>query len=174
MSPEWLGAAARYNRWMNEKLYGFAATLSDEARKRDGGAFFKSIHGTFNHLLLADQVWLARFKGVTFPEGFMAPGIRALDQELYTDFDELRRERALTDDELTIWVSTLSHERLATPFSYIRRGQRQEAPLWWAVAHLFNHQTHHRGQVTTLFTQQGCDPGVTDLFAMLRGEGAPR
>jgi hypothetical protein len=100
---------------------------------------------------------------------FTGGGIRALDQELYTDFDDLRRERALTDDELTIWVATLTHERLATAFRYIRRGQRQEAPLWWAVAHLFNHQTHHRGP-----TQEGCDPGVTDLFAMLRGEGAPR
>ena len=71
MSPEWLGASARYNRWMNDKLYGLAATLSDEARKRDVGAFFKSIHGTFNHLLLADRVWLARFTGVTVPDEFM-------------------------------------------------------------------------------------------------------
>ena len=171
MSPEWLGALARYNRWMNDKLYGLSATLSDEARKRDVGAFFKSIHGTLNHLLLADRVWLARFTGVAAPAGFMAPGgIRSLDQELYADFDALRRERALTDDELSAWVSTLSHERLSAPLVFMRRGQRQETPLWWAVAHLFNHQTHHRGQITTLLTQQGCDPGSTDLFAMLKEE----
>jgi uncharacterized damage-inducible protein DinB len=171
MSPEWLGASARYNRWMNDKLYRLAATLSDEARKRDGGAFFKSIHGTFNHLLLADRVWLARFKGVTIPNGFMGPGgIRSLDQELYVDFEDLRRERALTDDELSAWVSGLTHERLAAPLVHMRRGQKQESPLWWAVAHVFNHQTHHRGQITALLTQQGCDPGVTDLFAMLREE----
>jgi uncharacterized damage-inducible protein DinB len=54
----------------------------------------------------------------------------------------------------------------------MRRGQKQECPLWWTVAHLFNHQTHHRGQVTTLLMQQGCDPGVTDLFAMLREEAS--
>jgi uncharacterized damage-inducible protein DinB len=54
----------------------------------------------------------------------------------------------------------------------MRGGQRLEVPLWWAVAHLFNHQTHHRGQITALLTQQGCDPGVTDLFAMLREEAA--
>jgi uncharacterized damage-inducible protein DinB len=173
MSPEWLDASSRYNRWMNDKLYGLAATLSDEARKRDGGAFFKSMHGTFNHLLLADRVWLARFKGVPVPSGFMAPGgIRSLDQELYVDFEELRRERALTDDELTGWVSGLTQELLAAPLVYMRRGQRLESPLWWAVAHVFNHQTHHRGQITTLLTQQGCDPGVTDLFAMLREQGA--
>jgi uncharacterized damage-inducible protein DinB len=172
MSPEWLGAAARYNRWMNDKLYGLAATLSDEARKRDCGAFFKSIHGTFNHLLLADRVWLARFTGVTVPDGFMAPGIRTLDQELYADFEELRRQRALTDDELSSWISELTPERLAAPLVFKRRGQKQECPLWWAVSHVFNHQTHHRGQITTLLTQQGHDPGVTDLFAMLREEAS--
>ena len=175
MSPEWLGALARYNRWMNDKLYGLSATLSDEVRKHDVGAFFKSIHGTFNHLMVADRVWLARFTGVTAPDGFMAPGgIHALDQELYADFEDLRRERALTDGELSAWVSGLTHERLAAPLVYMRRGQKIESPLWQAVAHVFNHQTHHRGQITTLLTQQGCDPGVTDLWAMLREEAAQR
>jgi uncharacterized damage-inducible protein DinB len=168
MSREWLGASARYNRWMNDKLYEVSASLSDEVRKRDVGAFFKSIHGTFNHLLLADRVWLARFKGVSVAAEFMAPGIRSLDQELYADFEELRRERALTDDELTASVSELTEAQLASTLVYVRRGQKQECPLWWAVAHLFNHQTHHRGQITTLLMQQGSDPGVTDLFAMLR------
>lgn len=168
VSTEWLGASARYNRWMNDKLYGLAANMSDEARKRDVGAFFKSIHGTFNHLLVADRVWLARFQGVAAPSGFMAPGVRSLDQELYEDFDELRRERARTDDELSAWISELTSERLGSALVYQRAGKPIEVPLWWAVAHLFNHQTHHRGQVTTLFMQQGHDPGVTDLFAMLR------
>jgi uncharacterized damage-inducible protein DinB len=172
MSPEWLSALARYNRWMNDKVYGAAATLSDEARKRDCGAFFKSISGTLNHILLADRVWLARFKGVSVAEGFMGPGIRSLDQELFVDFEELRGERRLTDEELTAWVDGLSGERLAASLVFMRRGQRFECPLWWAVAHVFNHQTHHRGQVTTLLTQQGCDPGATDLFAMLLEEGA--
>ncbi|MFZ5893583.1 MAG: DinB family protein [Myxococcota bacterium] len=161
---------------MNDKLYGIAATLSDEERKRDRGAFFKSIHGTFNHLLLADRVWLARFKGVSVPAGFMGPGgIRTLDQELYVDFEELRRERAVTDTELSTWISEVTTERLEAPLVYMRRGQKQESPLWWAVAHVFNHQTHHRGQITTLLSQQGRDPGSTDLFAMLHEEaGAAR
>jgi uncharacterized damage-inducible protein DinB len=175
MSSEWLGASARYNRWMNDKLYALAATLTNEARKRDSGAFFKSIHGTFNHLLLADRVWLGRFKGETIPDGFMGPGgIRSLDQELCSDFDDLRRERTLTDDELSAWISGLTQERLGAPLVYLRRGRKQESPLWWAVAHVFNHQTHHRGQITTLLTQHGCDPGVTDFFAMLREEEAQR
>lgn len=66
-NPQWLAALARYNRWMNDQLYALAATLDDETRKRDLGAFFKSIHGTLNHLLLTDRVWLGRFTGVVFP-----------------------------------------------------------------------------------------------------------
>lgn len=174
MSTEWLGASVRYNRWMNDKLYALAATLSDETRKRDVGAFFKSIHGTLNHLLLADRVWLGRFKGLNVPDGFMGPGIRSLDQELYVDFADLRRQRALTDDELSSWASGVGPEQLAAPLVYRRGGQKIEVPLWWAVAHVFNHQTHHRGQLTTVLTQLGYDPGVTDLFAMLREEAARR
>lgn len=173
MSPEWLCALARYNRWMNDKLYAVCATLSEEERRRDRGAFFKSIHGTFNHLLLADRVWLARFLGASIPDGFMGPGgIRTLDQELYADFEELRRERARTDDELSDWISGVTPEKLSGPLIYMRRGEKIESPLYFAVAHVFNHQTHHRGQITTLLTQQGSDPGVTDLFAMLREEAA--
>jgi len=174
MTPELLAALARYNRWMNEKLYALVAKLSDEERKRDRGAFFKSMHGTLNHLLVADRVWLSRFKGLVAPSGFMAPGVRSLDQELYADFDELRRERAQTDAELSAWVTGLTEERLAAPLVYQRGGQTLETPLWWSVAHVFNHQTHHRGQLTTLLSQVGSDPGVTDLFAMLREEAAQR
>ena len=173
MSPDWLSALARYNRWMNDRLFARAAALSDDVRKRDCGAFFKSIHGTFNHLLLTDRIWLARFSGTTIPVGFIGPGgIRSLDQELYEDFEELRAERARTDEEIATWVSSLTHEQLAEPLVYRRGGKEQAHALWWAVAHLFNHQTHHRGQITTLLTQHGCDPGVTDLLAMLREEKA--
>lgn len=172
-SLESLAALARYNRWMNEKLYALVEPLGDEERRRDRGAFFRSIHGTLNHILLADRVWLGRFTGVELPSGALGPGnIRSLDQELYADFDELRRERARTDDALTAWVEGLTAERLAGSLVYLRAGQRIECPLWWAATHIFNHQTHHRGQVTTLLSQQGIDPGVTDLFAMLRDEAA--
>ncbi|MCZ7681755.1 MAG: DinB family protein [Sandaracinaceae bacterium] len=161
---------ARYNRWMNEKLYAVAGELSDEERKRDRGAFFGSIHRTLNHLLLADRVWLGRFTGATLEQGELGPGgIRTLDQELYADFDDLRRERSRTDDEIDAFVATLTPDKLAGNLRYLRAGKVNELPLWHAVAHLFNHQTHHRGQVTTLLMQAGHDPGVTDLVAMLRG-----
>jgi uncharacterized damage-inducible protein DinB len=167
-------ALARYNRWMNERLYAVAAELSDEERKRDLGAFFRSVHGTLNHLLLADRAWLARFTGdadiatTVTASGGRTP-FRSLDQELYADFAELGAARADTDALVGTWVASLTPERLAATFVYRdRAGNRHEHPLWWAVSHFFNHQTHHRGQVTTLLVQLGRDPGVTDLVAMLR------
>ncbi|MGC4064720.1 MAG: DinB family protein [Polyangiaceae bacterium] len=132
----------------------------------------KSIHGTFNHLLAADKIWLSRFRDEPVLDGFMGPGIRSLDQELHSNFDELRGERARIDAELEGWASELTEDRLMAPFAYRRGGRRQTEPLWWAVAHVFNHQTHHRGQITTLLSQTGHDPGVTDLVAMLREEVA--
>jgi uncharacterized damage-inducible protein DinB len=171
MTPDHCRALARYNRWINEKLYAAASQLSDDERKRDRGAFFKSLHGTFNHLLVADRVWMGRFTAVELHGDWMGPGgIRSLDQELYADFDELRREREKTDHEIQSWIAGLNAETLAAPLRYARKGNTYDHPLWWSVAHLFNHQTHHRGQVTTLLMQAGRDPGVTDLIAMLREE----
>jgi uncharacterized damage-inducible protein DinB len=122
-------ALARYNRWMNEKLYAVAAKLTDEERKRDRAAFFRSIHGTFNHRLLADRVWMGRFTGVSLPGDWMGPGgIRSLDQELYADFDELRHERGKTDLEIESWVAGLSAESLAAPLRYTRKGKTYDDP----------------------------------------------
>lgn len=169
MAPDCCRALARYNRWMNEKLYAVASKLTDQERKRDRGAFFRSIHGTFNHLLLADRVWMGRFMGVRLDGDWIGPGgIRSLDQELYADFDELCRERAKMDAAIEEWVAVLTAEKLAAPLRYTRKGMDYADPLWWSVTHLFNHQTHHRGQVTALLTQAGPDPGVTDLIAMFR------
>ena len=160
---------ARYNRWMNDSLYAVSEKLTDEERKKDRGAFFGSIHRTFNHLLVADRIWLGRFTNAPLENGEIAPGgIRSLDQELYSDFDELRRERRKTDDAIDAYAASLTTEILAGNLRYQRRGTPNEFPLWHAVAQIFNHQTHHRGQITTLLSQAGHDPGVTDLVAMLR------
>ena len=173
MTPDYCQALARYNRWMNEKTYAVASKLSDDERKRDRGAFFKSIHATFNHILLADRVWMGRFTGAKLEEGWIGPGgIRSLDQELYSDFEELRSERAKMDAEIERWVMAFTTDRLTAPLRFVRKDVTSEYPLWWAVAHVFNHQTHHRGQITTLLKQAGHDPGVTDLIALLRDEAA--
>jgi uncharacterized damage-inducible protein DinB len=157
-------AMARYNRWMNERLYGVAAELSDEQRRRPLGAFFGSLHGTLNHLLLTDRVWLARFGACE------APVFRALSDELFSDFDRLRSERAASDDVLASFVEALAPGDLERPIAYRASSGAKQHALWFALSHLFNHQTHHRGQATTLFMQLGCDPGVTDLIPLLRGD----
>jgi uncharacterized damage-inducible protein DinB len=169
-------ALARYNAWMNERLYALCATLGDEERRRDRGAFFRSIHGTLNHILLADRAWLGRFTGdAAVARSLDAAGnpieVRGLDHELYADFDHLRRERARTDADVERFVAGLTEERLAASFKYkSAAGLRFEHPLWQAVTHFFNHQTHHRGQVTTLLFQAGRDPGVTDFAVLVRGD----
>lgn len=171
MTPETCRAFARYNRWMNVKLYAAAARLSDEERKRDRGAFFGSIHHTLSHILVADRIWLGRLAGRVPEPGFIGvDGIKTLDHEISSDFDELRRERRATDDALDAWVEPLTAAALSGTTRIVRRGQEQEVPLWWIASHVFNHQTHHRGQLTTLLLQAGQDPGVTDLFAMLQEE----
>lgn len=171
MTPEVCLSFARYNRWMNAKVYAAAARLNDEERKRDRGAFFGSIHGVMNHVLVADRVWLGRLAGRVPEPGFMGvDGIKTLDQELASDFEDLRRERDLTDSAIDAWAATLTADGLANTIRFVRRGEPRELPLWWVATQLFNHQTHHRGQMTTLLFQAGQDPGSTDIFAMLDEE----
>jgi uncharacterized damage-inducible protein DinB len=167
MTPDVVRAMARYNRWMNEKVYVAAEVLGDEERKRDRGAFFKSIHGTLNHLLVADRTWIGRLLGVVAPDGFLAVGVRALDQELFADFAELRVDRQRTDEAIEAWAATVTTASFETPLRYVSGGRPREYPVWWAVMQMFNHQTHHRGQITTLLSQAGQDPGSTDLLALL-------
>jgi len=161
MTPRQARTLAAYNHWMNDKLYAVCADLPDAARREDRGAFFRSIHGTLNHLLLADRVWLGRFTG----EPYVVEG---LDQELYADFDELRAERERTDVDIVSWTDRQTDETLAAAFEFrsITNPKPRTLPLWVCVTHFFNHQAHHRGQLTTLLAQAGVDYGVTDLLWM--------
>jgi uncharacterized damage-inducible protein DinB len=150
---------ARYNRWMNEKLFAICAGMNDEERKRDLGAPFHSIHGTFNHLLLVDRLWLGRFLKQEFH-------ITTLADELYSDFDELRREQNNTDDAIDAWIITLHESDLAGTFTFHSRSRDQDNTflLSSVMLHFFNHQTHHRGQITAMIEALGYDCGVTDLL----------
>jgi uncharacterized damage-inducible protein DinB len=161
MTVEAARLLARYNQWMNQRLYAICAEFPDAERKRDTGTFFRSMHGVLNHLLLTDRAWLGRFTGVPFP-------VTTLDQDLYPDFDDLRREREITDGELLKWADALTPEALAGTVRYrmLSRPVEREDLLWVAATHLFNHQAHHRGQLTTLIFQAGSDSDVTDLMWM--------
>jgi uncharacterized damage-inducible protein DinB len=152
---------AAYNRWMNDKIYAVCAELSDEERKLDRRSFFKSIHLTLNHILLADRVWFGRFIGRPFK-------VSSLDQELYSSFADLRAERGSTDQDIEGWTQALTDEQLSGKlrFTGIQSSTPRVYDLSVVVAHFFNHQTHHRGQVTALLSQLGKDYGVTDLLML--------
>jgi len=148
---------AEYNRWMNEKLFAAAAQLSDEQRKADRGAFFKSIHATLEHLLGGDTRWLQRFRGEPVTAPFPA-GVA------YPDFEVLRAQRVLMDQTIIAWAATVTSDWLAKPYTWTTlAGVTFTHPGFALVAQFFNHQTHHRGQITTLLTQMGVDVGVTDI-----------
>ena len=161
MRSEQAQVLAQYNAWMNGKLYAVCAAMSDDERKRDCGAFFGSIHRTLNHLLLADSVWMGRFEGKPF-------AFRSLDQELYASFDELRASRTAMDERIERWAHALTDAALSDKIEFTSAiTKRTHSPtLWTVVLHFFNHQTHHRGQLTTLLSQAGIDYGTTDLFLL--------
>lgn len=157
ISPDYCQTMAAYNQWMNQKLYALCAEIPDATRKEDRGAFFKSIHSTLNHILVGDRIWVGRF----INEPFSAK----LDQELYLDFDQLRQMREWFDLKIVDWSAQLTPEWLNQPFSFTSSsdGKTRTRPTWLLVTQLFNHQTHHRGQLTTLLSQLGYDLGRTDL-----------
>lgn len=159
MTPEHANIMARYNQWMNENLYSVCAELTDDMRKADRGLFFGSVHGTLNHLLLTDKLWLGRFIREPFE-------VESLDQELFADFPSLREARADTDRLILEWTAGLTEAELASDLEYrsVSQAVPRSLPMWIAVTHLFNHQTHHRGQVTAVLSQLGRDYGVTDLI----------
>jgi uncharacterized damage-inducible protein DinB len=165
---------ARYNRWFNQRLYTATSRLNDGERKRDRGAFFGSIHATLNHIMVGDKIWLGRLKPQGMPFDALPasvvdlPGFQGLDMQLFEDFEALHAHRDAMDAAIEDLAAALTPEAVSRPMRYANtRGHTREHPTWQALSHLFNHQTHHRGQVTTLLMQAGIDPGVTDLIALV-------
>ena len=153
---------ARYNRLANERLYEACAALTDEELKRDRRGFFRSIHGTLNHILLGDRNWFARFHGGEAPS-------TGLDAILYEDFAELRAARALEDDRLEAFARDATPALLAGSIRYVNNeGRLLEDPTDLLALHLFNHQTHHRGQVHDMLSQAGAKPPVLDMHRVIR------
>lgn len=163
---------ARYNRWFNERLYDACEQLSDEERKRDRGAFFGSLHRTLAHVLYADKMWLRRFvqQGELFrslpPEMLAVPEGSSYTSDLHPDWEDLRLARRALDAAIEAWLAEMQPEFLLSAMRYANlKGVQRDHPAWMALTHLFNHQTHHRGQATTLLTQAGIEVGVTDLIS---------
>ena len=164
---------AAYNAWMNARLYAAAGQLPAEALARDRQAFFGSILGTLQHIAVADTIWLKRFAGHPSRHAELDP-VRAMamprssDVVLFEDFNVLSAQRRFLDDIIMRWSASLSEHDLQHVLHYTTtQGVPSAQDCFGLLMHFFNHQTHHRGQATTLLTQAGVDVGVTDLVALI-------
>ncbi|PHQ99572.1 MAG: damage-inducible protein DinB [Marinosulfonomonas sp.] len=157
ITPEYVQMMARYNQWQNRNLYGAADTLDDAARRMDRGAFFASIHNTLAHILWGDTLWMSRFDGWQPPtdEG----GI------VIAGWDGLKQARIAADVRFVDWGEHVQQEDLQEDFEWHPAWQETALihPYAQLVVQVFNHQTHHRGQVHAMLTAAGAKPHETDL-----------
>ncbi len=153
---------AKFNPWVNAHLYDAAATLSDADYRHDCGAFFGSVHHTLNHILVVDRLWFGRAQGIK-------ADVKTLDQILFDDFAALRAEREAEDQRIIDYVTQLSDDDLADVQSFhTMDGMPSQMPRGLMLMSVFNHQTHHRGQITAMLSSFGADYGDIDLPYYLR------
>ncbi|MCA3595343.1 MAG: DinB family protein [Methylobacterium sp.] len=163
ITPEFVRMMARYNAWQNRSLIEAASGLDDAARRLDRGAFFRSIAGTFNHLYWGDSIWMWRFGATAKPKGGIADS--AGHFETWADFLAARQslDQAILDWAEAVPAEWLKGEMRWNSASAGREVSREHGLL---VAHFFNHQTHHRGQIHAMLTAAGAKPDDTDLFLL--------
>ncbi len=170
---EHLCMMAGYNEWMNTKIYETAAKLSAEELSKNRGAFFGSIIKTLNHIAVADTIWLKRFapllqnhQELNFIREQKLP--HSLEVMLFSTIEELYDYRKLLDSLLSELAKSLTAAELSQTLSYTNTKHIPATKnLFSLFMHVFNHQTHHRGQVTTLLSQSGLDVGITDLVVII-------
>ena len=151
----------------------YFASLPAEALYLDRGAFFGSIWGTLNHIAVGDTIWLRRFSrhpACAAPLAALAnaPTPQRLSDILFPELATLRAYRERLDGEIINLIETLDQAALSHPLTYTNtQGATFTREFGALLVHFFNHQTHHRGQITTLLSQAGVDPGVTDLLMLI-------
>ncbi len=152
-----------YNRWANARLYAAVAQLPAERYRADAGVYFKSVHGTLNHLMAGDRIWMHRLQG-------RGAQPQSLDEIQHEDFAALRAARGAEDERIAGFIAALAPADLEATCEYrTLGGLPQRQPLREILAHLFNHQTHHRGQVHAALTRLGMpEPQPLDLLILLR------
>jgi len=164
ITPGYVRAMAAYNAEMNRRLYTAATRLSDAERRAPRGAFWGSIHGTLNHLLWGDRQWMSRFDGWERPTTPIQQSGALID-----DFAALGRARVEADAGTEAWAARVEPAWLDQDMTWHSgaAGRDVTKPRGLLVAHMFNHQTHHRGQVHALLTAAGQATGDTDLFLVV-------
>lgn len=164
ISPEFSRTMAAYNAEMNRRLYTAALRLSDEERHLARGAFWGSIHGTLCHLLWGDQIWMSQF------DRWPKPPVGLKESATFFDsFEKLQVARVNADKLIIDWAERIDEEWLDNDLVWFSgaAGREMCKPLRLLVAHFFNHQTHHRGQVHVMLTAAGQQTGDTDLFLVI-------
>lgn len=164
INPAYVRTMAAYNAEMNRRVYSAAERLSDDVRRKDCGAFWGSIHGTLNHILWADQVWMGRF------DNWQKPTIaQKQSPTLFADFAALQKERVAADAKISEWAARMSDDWLSADQVWFSGSAGKELRMarGLLVTHFFNHQTHHRGQAHALITAAGEQTGDTDLFLVI-------
>lgn len=157
---------ARYNRWANHRLLSAAGSLFPDQLWENRGVFFGSFLGTMNHLLVGDTLWLARFSGQPAPAGLR------LNTVLHRDLDGFRTAREEMDERLLSFTAGIKAERLGSVLTYrTSAGQETQTPFAGTLFHVFNHQTHHRGQAHGVLTGLGIEAPELDLIYFIRQEG---
>lgn len=159
ITPAYLQRMARYNRWQNDSVYSAAGTLSDAARKQDRGSFFKSIHATLSHILWADRIWMSRLSD------WAPPGIGIPDSvNMFPDWEVLKTERAASDAAFLRWADAATQADIDGDLTYANStGAINTRNRAVCLVQVFNHQTHHRGQVHAMLTAAGAKPEDTDV-----------
>ncbi|MEE9453906.1 MAG: DinB family protein [Paracoccaceae bacterium] len=160
ITPQYVQVMARYNGWQNRSLYLAASTLDDAARRLDRGAFFGSIHSTLSHILLGDTIWMSRFDGWE-PLQTGTPD----NAGFAPDWADLVTRRRAADDRIIDWAGRVEPTDLNGDLSWFSgaMGRDFTKPRALLVSGMFNHQTHHRGQVHAMLTAAGATPDDTDL-----------
>ena len=164
ITVEFVTTMSRYNAWQNSSIYEAASKLNDEARNMDRQAFFGSIHETLSHLLWGDQIWMSRFAGTPQPLAKSIDDSRCMVAE----WVDLKAQRMEFDKTILSWSETVTEDFLSGNMSWFSGAIKKTVtrPTGMLVAHMFNHQTHHRGQVNTMLLQAGCKLDDTDLFVL--------
>ncbi len=162
---------AAYNQWMNKNIYDAADKLGSDDLNTDRGAYFGSIIGTLNHIMVGDIFWFKRFadhkvyfQSLEYFRAKKKPS--SLSAILQSDLVALAEERETMDSIILQFISELTDETIASTLNYRNsKGQEFNKNFGHLLQHVFNHQTHHRGQISTLLYQAGIDVGVTDMLA---------
>ena len=160
ITPQYTQRMARYNRWQNESIYAAASSLSDEARRLDRGSFFRSIHATLSHILWADQIWMSRLSDWQKPDTPIAGSV-----DYIGDWQTLGARRVEADAAFIVWADRLTEADIYGDLSWYSGAMKRDLVRHKAVCmmQVFNHQTHHRGQVHAMLTGAGAAPEDTDL-----------